>query len=119
MCSSVFFLLLQVKLFFDLDIPNMVWRGLKVPAYKKLIIKAFIKKYTFSLSFIEKASRESYLKSHFLLYDNFWEPIEYILHIPIEQFAAYYALNPYDRKTLSCYRNRLLYMLYRIIYKNK
>lgn len=52
---------------------------------------------------------------HFLLYDTLWEPIDYILNIPLEQFAKFYEIKPYDRMTGFLYENRLFYMPVKLI----
>jgi hypothetical protein len=114
MCSTIFFILLQTKIFLDVDSPQCVWRDLSIPFYKRRLIKRFIVKNTFSFS-LKRNSKELYLKSHFLLYDSFREPLEYILHIPQEQFAKYYGLQYNTQMTRLLYQRRLLYMPLRYI----
>jgi hypothetical protein len=112
MCSTTFFILYQVKLFLGINIPDFVWGKLNRSIWKRKIIRRFIEKNTF-LSDLERRGRDLYLKSHFLLYDNFWEPIRYIFNIPEEQFAKFYGLEPYDKKTNFLYKNRLFYILFK------
>lgn len=108
-CSTLFFALYQIKFLSVVDIPEYVWKGLNIPAWKKGITQRFIEENTF---LVEKNRnvKDLYLKSHFLLYDSLWEPVDYILNIPKEQFAKFYGLKPYDSKTNLFYRNRLLYI---------
>lgn len=106
-CSAVFFALCQVKLFFSIDAPEYVWEGLNVSRWKRRMIQRFIDKNTFSQDI---NSKNLYLKAHFLLYDNLWEPVDYILNIPQEQFAKFYGLSAYDKKTSLFYRYRLCYI---------
>ncbi len=115
-CSTIFFAISQIRLFFKISIPENVWRGLNLSGAKKKIIQRFIKKNTFS-SCHEVESKNLYLKVHFLLYDNFWEPVDYILNIPQEQFAKFYNLEPYAKKTCFYYRHRLFYIFLRSIAK--
>jgi hypothetical protein len=112
--STIFFALTQVNLFFRITIPEYVWKGLNLPDWKKKIIRQFIKKNTF-LSNQSMHTKNLYLKAHFLLYDNFWEPVDYILNIPKEQFAKYYGLQPYTKRTDFFYKNRLLYILFKAV----
>ncbi len=114
MCSTVFFLLAQVKNIFDSEInmPNL--NVLCSSHLKRKLISSFIKKNVFIDSSARKAN-ELYLKSHFLLYDDFFEPIKYILNIPQEQFAKFYKLKPYSKETVFLYNNRILYILFRLV----
>lgn len=111
LCSTVFFALYQVKVFFNIGIPQFVWKGLGLSLFKRRAIKHFIEKNT--LSSRSKGNKNLYLKAHFLLYDSFLEPINYILNIPQEQFAKFYGFSPYDRKTEFFYKNRQFYILYK------
>jgi hypothetical protein len=115
MCTTIFFLLSQVKFLLNADIPEMVWKKLNIPFWKKKLIHQFIERNTYVDSSSSKG-KNLYLKSHFLLYDNLWEPIEYILNIPKEQFAKYYNLNAYDKKTDFLYRYRLIYIPFKAIF---
>lgn len=111
-CASVFFMLYQAKLWLGMEIPPRVFRELRVPLWKQLLIKRFIIKNSF-LTDQNSRNKNSYLKAHFLLYDGFWEPVAYIHNIPQEQFAKFYGLQPYDKKTDFLYRNRILYILWK------
>jgi hypothetical protein len=112
-CSAVFFSLCQVKLFFGLEPPEYVWERLNVAQWKKKIIQRFIEKNTFSQDI---NSKNLYLKTHFLLYDNLWEPVDYILNIPQEQFAKFYGLAPYDKNTNFFYRHRILFIFFKTFF---
>ena len=112
LCSTLFFSFSQAKLLSKLpalNIPEYLWKELNVPVYKRRLIKKFIEKNTFLLN-KKNRNKNLYLKSHLLLYDSFWEPIEYVLNIPKEQFAKYYGLATYAGRTKFLYQIRLLYM---------
>jgi len=115
MSTTLYFVFAQANLLFDIQIPSSALKALNVPAYKKKLIRRFIVQDTFSLglglSNGERNRNSVYLKSHFLLYDNFWEPVKYILNIPQEQFAKFYELPPYAKKTNLLYRIRYLYFI--------
>ena len=114
LCSTVFFIICQAKLIYELNIPGYVWKELNLPNWKRKLINRFIEKNTFLLD-KRMQNKNLYLKSHFLLYDNFWEPINYIINIPKERFAKYYGLGTYDTNTDFFYRNRLLYIPFKVI----
>ena len=113
MRSSVYFILYQAKLLAETNIPEYVWKGLRLTAYKRSTIRNFIEKNTFLPKNLQ--NKNLYLKSHFLLYDNLQEPIKYILNIPLEQFAKFYGMNTYDEKTLLVYKRRFFYILVKFI----
>jgi len=113
-CSTMFFALAQVKLLLDIDVPAFVWKGLNISYWKREMTLRFIKNNTF-LHSSDSQIKNLCLKTHFLLYDSLRDPAEYILNIPIEQFASFNALEPYDKKTEFLYHLRLLYSLYTII----
>lgn len=113
MCSTVYFTLAEAMLFLDADIPSDFLKKISIPGWKRKRIKRFIETNTFSP--FKKQSKDLYLASHFLLYDSLWEPIDYILNIPHEQFARFYGLQTYDKRTESLYRNRIFYILYKTI----
>ena len=130
MRTTLYFVLAQIKLLFNISIPTFVLEALDVPRYKEKLIKKFILKDTF----IKNGESDNdivdiknlYLKSHFLLYDNLWEPLRCILKVPQEQFAKFYGLKPYARKTSLLYSIRYLYflnnifvILFRVIKKGK
>jgi hypothetical protein len=112
MCSSVYFCLAQIQLLLGFSLPKEIKRFFKsnLPGYKRFLIKRLIKNYTFPKKGF--SIKQLYLKTHFLLYDSLWESIDYILHIPLEQFASFYGLSPYERKTQVFYQNRFFYILY-------
>jgi signal peptidase I len=112
--SVLFFALCQVQLLSDKNIPEHVWKRLRVSKFKRAVIRWFIKKNTFS-QHMDKRGKSLYLTSHFLLYDTFWEPAAYIFNIPKEQFARYYGLSLPDTKTELLYRFRFLYIPFRQI----
>ncbi len=107
--SVLFFMLCQVRLLSDKNIPERAWKELRVSKFKRAVIRWFIEKNTFSPN-IDRRGKGLYLTNHFLLYDTFQEPAAYIFNIPKEQFAKYYGLSPYDRKTGLLYRFKLLYI---------
>lgn len=109
MCSSLFFALSEAKFLNNQYIPSNILKRIRIPEWKKRLIAIFIERNVF-LDSMELKIKNLYLKSHFLLYDNFREPIEYILDIPEEQFAKFYNLKPYEKKSDFFYRNRLFYM---------
>lgn len=108
---TVFFALSQVSIFFQIEAPAYVWKQLNIPAWKCRLIRRFIERGTFSMQ------KNLYLKCHFLLYDSLWEPIGYVLNIPREQFAKFYELRPYEKKTGFFYRARLLYIPLRALFE--
>lgn len=112
MKSTIFFMQSQIGFLFDTESPSL--GKIKIPAYKKRLINSLIEQNTF-YSVVGSLTRDIYLKAHFLLYDSFFEPIKYILNIPKEQFAKFYKIEAYDKKTDFLYRNRLAYMPFRLI----
>ncbi len=112
MRTAIFFILWQLK-FLDINTPTALEKRLKIPFYKKRLIQQLIEKNTFFS--LTPNLKSLYLKTHFLLYDNLWEPITYIFNIPEEQFAKYYNLNPYSRKTKRLYHTRFFYIPFRTI----
>ncbi len=114
MRSTVFFTLLQAKTFFDAAVPEFLWKQLRISEGKNKAITRLIKDNTFAPLPADKG-RELFLKSHFLLFDDPWEPIRYILAIPIEQFAKYYGMEPYAKITKLLYYLRFIYLPYRYI----
>lgn len=114
-CSVIYFALSQIQFLFELNLaPEEVWNDLKLTKWKKRLIQHFIENNTF-LDNQRLEIKNLYLKAHFLLYDGLLEPIDYIWHIPQEQFAKFYDLKPYDKKTNLLYRNRLLFMPFKTI----
>ncbi|MBL7132205.1 MAG: nucleotidyltransferase family protein [Candidatus Omnitrophica bacterium] len=113
MRTTLYFLLIQTKLLFNTQIPSHALSNLKIPQYKKYLIQKFITKNIF-VSELNNRMKNLYLRSHFLMYDDFWEPVRYILNIPQEQFAKFYELEPYSKRTNLLYRIRCLYFIYRL-----
>jgi hypothetical protein len=107
MQATLCFILMQVSLFTDAPVPEDVLNRLRVPFWQKKLIRKFLLKNTF----LSTASlKKNYLKAHFLLFDNVWEAILYLINIPHEQFCKYYVLKPYTTKAVVLYRLRLFYM---------
>jgi len=111
--SALYFILYQVKIFFGVNFPESVWQGLAIRPWKKFVVKCALNKYTFSNT---KDIQNLYLITHFLLYDSVWEPFDYILHIPQEQFAKFYKLKPYSKKTSLAYKSRWFYIPLRLAF---
>lgn len=105
LCCSLFYLLEQVQFAAGLSAPRWVMRELNIPLYKQALIRHFIERNTFLLG-----AGNLFLKSHFLLFDNLWEPVEYIINIPQEQFARFFGLSPYGEKTRILYTLRFFYI---------
>jgi len=114
MRATVFFILLQARTFFDAAVPDFLWKQLKIFERKKEAITRLIKDHTSVPASADK-DKELFLKSHFLLFDDPWEPIGYILAIPIEQFAKYFGMEPYAKTTKFLYFLRFFYLPYRYI----
>lgn len=117
-CSSLFFVLSEAGMLYDKCIPSSILKKIRIPTWKKKLIENYIEKNVFSDSTRLKL-KNLYLKSHFLLYDNFREPIGYILNIPQEQFAKFYGLKAYDKKTRFFFKIRFPYILYKAIFNYK
>jgi hypothetical protein len=112
MNSALFFMVSQVKFLLGAEIPEE--DRIKISPPKKKMIKKFIEKNTFLLLTGDTA-RHLYLKGHLLLYDTFKEPLQYIISIPKEQFARFYSLDPYSKKTDFLYKIRFLYIFFKSI----
>ena len=108
--STLFFILYQISFIADIQIPVKIWQVLDVPIWKKNAIKGIITHNTFGLDSIEM--KELYLRSHIFLYDSIWEAMGYIFNVPQEQFAKFYGLDTYSKKSEFFYKNRLLYIPY-------
>ena len=80
---------------------------------KRRLIYSFIKHNVFSDAIAERTN-QLYLKSHFLLYDDFFEPVSYILNIPQEQFAKFYNLTAYSRGCRLRDKIRFVYFFYKL-----
>ena len=120
MRTTLYFILTQADLLADAKMPGSAVKELNIPVYKRWLIKQFIQRNTFAYSLGENTDgvniKELYLKNHFLLYDNFWEPVRCILNIPQEQFAKFYGWKPYTRKTLLIYKIRYLFMVNSLVF---
>jgi hypothetical protein len=108
--SCLYFLFLQANLLLDGSAVIKEAEKLRVPVYKKAIMRRFVLENIGSVP-LNKRIKVNYLKSHFLLYDSYGEPALYILNIPLEQFAKYYGMDTYSTKTKLLYRLRFLYFL--------
>lgn len=106
--SCVGFLLLQGKLFLDSGLFDYGLERISLAKGKRAIMERFILN-NFASSRLDEKIKENYLKSHFLLYDTYWEPVKYIMHIPLEQFAKFHGLEPYKSKTKWLYAWRFIY----------
>jgi hypothetical protein len=106
--ATIYFLLMQVGLFTQTSIPPEIFNSLNLPFWQRMLIKRFILKHTFQ---IPDTPKKNYLCAHFLLYDNLYEPIYYLINIPYEQFCRFYNLKPYIRSSDILYRLRLIYTL--------
>jgi len=115
MCSSLFFIFLEMNFLDSEYIPLDILNQLRIPAWERGLISRFVERNMFSDNMNFKL-KNLYLKSHFLLYDSIWESIKYILNVPLEQFAKFYALRPYDKKTEFFYHSRLLYIPFKKIF---
>lgn len=105
--ATVYFILTQVSLFTEANIPLDILGKLSIPSWQKILIKKFILRHTFQIS---SSLKNLYLKAHFLLYDNIWEPILYLINIPYERFCQFYNLTPYSCQANLLYSLRLIYM---------
>ena len=124
MMATVLFILSQVRACFGSGAPDSIERSFKVSFSKRRAINNFIKKHTIAVSRTENGDKGAgtglnriFLKSHFLLFDSLLEPIRYIINIPLEQFAKYYGFSAYAGRTRFIYRNRLLYMPLRFLFR--
>lgn len=106
--SCVGFLLLQGKLFLDSGLFDYGLERIPLSRGKRAIMERFILN-NFASSRLDEKIKENYLKSHFLLYDTYSEPLNYLLHIPLEQFAKFHGLEPYKSKTKWLYAWRFIY----------
>ncbi|MDP8230007.1 MAG: nucleotidyltransferase family protein [Candidatus Gorgyraea atricola] len=110
MSSCLYFLLLQARLFFGSGDFDALLDRLPVSRFKRNLMERFINDKMSSDSLVHEY-KVNYLKTHFLLYDDYMEPVRYIMSIPLEQFARFYDLRPYSMKTRILYKLRFLYFL--------
>lgn len=106
--SCAVFLLFQGKIFLDSGLFDYGLARISLPKSKRAIMEKFIVNSLVSLDIGDKI-KENYLKSHFLVYDTYREPVKYIINIPLEQFAKFYGLKPYTSKTKWFYWWRFIY----------
>lgn len=111
--SCLFFILEQARILLGLEIPANILGNLKVPAYRRSLIRRFITEKTFEPNVGYSKLKKNYLEGHFLFFDGFWEPVDYLLNIPKEQFARFYGLDPYSPKTQVKYNLRIPYIILR------
>lgn len=118
--SSLYFVLSQAELLFNVKAPLEVLKNLGLPAYKKHLIQDFILRNTFweGLSLHSQNSNRAnliYLNSHFLVYDDFLKPVTMIINMPQEQFAKLYSLPTYYLRTRILYKLRSFYFLFEFL----
>jgi len=118
MRATTFFILSQARSFFNAEVPEKVWAGLVTPHYKKRMAERLINNHGPFPCGAEK-SKELFFRMQFVFFDGFWEPVLNLSRIPIEQFAKYYGLDPYTKRTEHLYHCRLLYGLYRLVFENE
>jgi hypothetical protein len=106
MYASVYFRFVQANVLFNIQVPEVILKTFSPANYKRRLIEGFILKDTFSGQGLAEGS--IFLKNHFLVYDNYWEPVRMIINMPQEQFAKFFRLAPYRIKTLLLYRLRFL-----------
>lgn len=111
---TLYCMLMQAKILLDTPIPFFVLKELKVPGYKRWLIKQFILRYAFAYGLGLPGSKINikslYLKNHFLIYDTIWEPFIAALNAPKEQFSKFYGLDAYNEKTALLYFLRFFYI---------
>lgn len=110
--ASLYFLLCQVEFVLDINL-NKYSERLKIPFWQKKLVSAIIKRYIYSPLNMNNIFY-AYALCHLFLYDNISYPIRYILNIPQEQFAKFYSLPLYSKKTSQIYKMRFFYIVYRL-----
>jgi hypothetical protein len=113
---TLFFLLAQMQFLSGYTSPEHVLKKLNILALRKKIIRMFIAKNTFSMKKLLQ-HKNLYLQLHFLLHDSFIESSAYVINIPREQFAKFYGLEAYSKKTEFLYQWRLPYVLKKTLIK--
>jgi hypothetical protein len=111
--ATLYFMLCQMEFLSGIDTLEKVLGEFKLSRTKKKKIQDFIHNNSFTTDV--SSGKKLYLESHFLLYDSIWEPINYILNIPKEQFAKYYCLSSYTKKADFFYHFRFLYIPLRLV----
>ncbi|MDD5097591.1 MAG: hypothetical protein PHU59_03795, partial [Candidatus Omnitrophica bacterium] len=117
LCSCLYFILYQAEFLSGVKMPLEAGNKLRLSPLKKKLIQRFIEKNSFANQDSPALNKNLYLKSHFLLYDSFWEPLIYIFNIPREQFAKYYGFEPYAQRTNLLYHLRFIYIPFKAIFK--
>ncbi|MBN1587342.1 MAG: nucleotidyltransferase family protein [Candidatus Omnitrophica bacterium] len=117
MRATLFFCLSQAALFFGARIQDPIWKALGISMLRRSRIQNLLLGCT-EYEYSAKKNKQLFLRTHWLLHDNYWEPLRYILQIPQEQFAKYYGLEPYTPRTECIHRWRLPYMLWNLITEN-
>lgn len=111
---TLYFMLMQAKILLGTPIPSFALEALKVPGYKRWLIKQFITKYAFAYGLGLPGSKINikslYLRNHFLIYDTIWEPLIAAFNAPKEQFSNFYGLEAYNKKTALLYFLRFFYI---------
>ncbi|MDD5116630.1 MAG: nucleotidyltransferase family protein [Candidatus Omnitrophica bacterium] len=108
---SLSYRLIQADLFFGIKAPAGVLGALGLSGMRRKYIERFISNNTFLTSGDRK--KQIFLINHFLVYDDLWQPVNMIINIPQEQFAKFYQLAPYSKRTVLLHRLRLFFYLYR------
>ena len=114
MSSCLYFLVLQARLFFGPGDFDALLDRLPVSRFKRNLMERFINDKMSSDSLVCEY-KVNYLKIHFLLYDDYLEPVRYVINIPLEQFARFYDLEPYSTKTRILYKLRFFIFLFTAI----
>ena len=110
--SCAGFLFLQGKLFLNSGFFDYGLEKIPLSKGKRAIMERFILN-NFTSSRLDEKIKENYLKSHFLLYDTYREPVKYVINIPLEQFAKFHGLKPYTIKAKWFYAWRFIYSPFR------
>jgi hypothetical protein len=112
MRAAVFFILLQAKTLFDAIVPKSAWKRMSVPHHQKWIAKKLMEKHSLSFYSFDE-NKKLYLRIQFVLFDGLWKTISNLINIPLEQFAKFFSLKPYEKKTKLFYRLRFFYILFK------
>ncbi|MFA5117358.1 MAG: nucleotidyltransferase family protein [Candidatus Omnitrophota bacterium] len=116
MRTTLFFLLVQMQSFSGYAVPEHILKKLDIPALRRKAIRMFIARNTFSIKKLLRRN-DIYLQLHFLLHDNILESLAYAINVPREQFAKFYGLKAYSKKTGFLYHWRFLYILKKLLVK--
>jgi hypothetical protein len=107
MQATLYFILAQIGIFTETTIPKAILKQARIGWLQKKMIASLIKGCTFHDG---ERLKTDYLKTHFLLYDSYLEPLAYLINIPQEQFCNFFSLQHYSKKARFLYKLRLLYM---------